>query len=504
MTTPELAVVILSVGAPPELRQAVESLLRQTEPLEIVVVNSGGGDLAAVLPAGQNIKTIEVEGLLWPGAARNAGIRATNAPWVAFLASDLAAAPGWAAERLTLHRAGRASVASAVSNTQTGNLFAWASHVALHVRRMRGLPKRKAHRYGASYARSLFDHYGLFREDLRIGEDTEFHRRMRRRDRPVWAPKVVASHRYPGSWRELLTDQRARGERAATHWPIERRGSTIFRGLERLGQTLPLALRTARGRDRWMILAAAPVLAAACFAYEAGVSHAVRTSSDVAVSPKHIVAVAILDRDDWDANTDVIVLVDPVMRQLTWVPRDLWVPSLNDRINAAFARGGGERLIAALAELRLGDAEGALCLRRSATEAALDGLELTVPVSEPMDFWYPLTPTRPIEEGRKRIAFRPPAEHLSGERLHQWLGARTSVSGAGSDLHRIERQHQFVAALLATSFDFTTVLADSSRLNITGRDPLPVLRQVRPDWHCCLFDSVTDATIDGKAVLLRS
>ncbi|MBL8591518.1 MAG: glycosyltransferase family 2 protein, partial [Devosia sp.] len=100
MTAPELAVVVLSVGAPPELRLAVESLLRQPEPLEIVVVNSGGGDLAAVLPAAPGISTVTVEGLLWPGAARNAGIRATSAPWVAFLASDLVAAPDWAAERL--------------------------------------------------------------------------------------------------------------------------------------------------------------------------------------------------------------------------------------------------------------------------------------------------------------------------------------------------------------------------------------------------------------------
>ncbi|CAN7243244.1 glycosyltransferase [Devosia sp. LjRoot16] len=502
MTSPELAVVVLSVGAPRELRHAVDSLLRQPEPLEIVVVNSGGGDLSTVLPPGQAIRTVEVNELLWPGAARNAGIRATSAPWVAFLASDLVAAPDWAAERLALHRAGRASVASAVSNAQAGNLFAWASHAALHVRRMRGIPRRKARRYGASYARSLFDRYGLFREDLRIGEDTEFHRRMRRRDRPVWAPQVVASHRYPETWRQLLADQQARGERAAVHWPIGQTGSAIGRGLKQLGETFPLALRAARGRDRWMVLAAAPLLAAACFSYQSGVSRGRRLP--VAESPKHIVAVAILDRDDWGANTDVIVLVDPVLRQLTWVPRDLWVPSLSDRINAAYARGGGEGLIAALAELRLAEAEGVLCLRRSATEAALDGLELTVPVSEPMDFWYPLTPIRPIEEGRKRIAFRPPAERLSGERLHQWIGARTPVSGAGSDLYRIERQHQFVAALLATSFDFERVLADPSRFATIGRDPLAVLRQVRPDWHCCLFDSVTDATIDGKAVLLRA
>lgn len=500
MMEPELAVVVLSVGAPPELRLAIDSLLRQPEPLEIVVVNSGGGSLADVVPDGRGIRSIEVPELLWPGAARNVGIQATRARWVAFLASDLVAAPDWAAERLALHRAGKGAVASAVGNAQTDNIFAWAAHVTLHARRMSGLPRRKAHRYGASYERSLFDRYGLFREDLRIGEDTEFHRRMRRRDRPVWAPQVVASHRYAKSWRELIADQKVRGERWAVHWPTPLRGTWLARGLERYAGTLPLALRASHGRDRFMVLAASPIVLAACLAYERGVSNA---GAGQRIAPRYTVAVAILDRDDWSANTDVIVLVDPVMRHLTWVPRDLWVPGLDDRINAAFARGGGARLVEALAEVRM-PVEGLLCLRRSATEAALAGVEATVPVREPLDFWYPLTPTRPIEEGRKLVSFRPPSERLSGERLHQWIGARTRVTGAGSDLQRIERQQSLVQVLLATGFDFAATLADPDLFKTTGRDPLVILGMVGPDWNCCLFDSVSDTTIDGKAVLLRS
>ena len=53
------------------------------------------------------------------------------------------------------------------------------------------------------------------------------------------------------------------------------------------------------------------------------------------------VVVAILDRDGWTANTDVIVIADASKRRLTWVPRDLWSPMINDRINAAFTHGGG-------------------------------------------------------------------------------------------------------------------------------------------------------------------
>jgi len=214
------------------------------------------------------------------------------------------------------------------------------------------------------------------------------------------------------------------------------------------------------------------------------------------------VVVAILDRDDFGANTDVIVLVDDRRRRLTWIPRDLWSPLVGGRINKAFARGGGDLLLRALARLRF-RCGGALVLRRSATEAALDGVTVVVPVSERLDFWYPEHPTRPIEEGRKAIAFEPPEETLSGERIHQWLGARTMIGRPGSDLFRCDRQQVFLRALLTQGFDFRVLLADPSLHRIAGTDPLPVLARVTADWEMRTFRSVRDATVEGKSVLVR-
>ncbi len=214
------------------------------------------------------------------------------------------------------------------------------------------------------------------------------------------------------------------------------------------------------------------------------------------------VVVAILDRDDFGANTDVIVLVDDRRRRLTWVPRDLWSPLVGDRINKAFARGGGDLLLRALAGLRF-RCSGALVLRRSATEAALDGVTVVVPVSERLDFWYPEHPTRPIEEGRKAIAFEPPQETLSGERIHQWLGARTMIGRPGSDLLRCDRQQVFLRALLEKGFDFAAVLAEPSFHRIAGTDPRPVLAKVAAGWDMRTFRRVRDATVNGKAVLVR-
>ncbi|MBN9023617.1 MAG: glycosyltransferase family 2 protein, partial [Rhizobiales bacterium] len=86
---PELAAIVLALGAPDEAVEAVRSLLAQDPPVEIVVVNSGGGGMAAKLrAAGIDVPVIEREERLYAGAVRNLGIAATRAPFVGFLAAD--------------------------------------------------------------------------------------------------------------------------------------------------------------------------------------------------------------------------------------------------------------------------------------------------------------------------------------------------------------------------------------------------------------------------------
>ena len=158
-------------------------------------MNSGGGYAAAKLAAaGFDVTVIEREERLLPGVARNIGIRATTAEHVAFLASDCRAAPGWAANRLAKHRKGSAAVASALLPLPADSPIAWASHLSLFARRLPLNSRLTALPYGGSFHRSLFESYGLFSEELRIGEDTEFALRLPLKVRPVWAPDVVTLH----------------------------------------------------------------------------------------------------------------------------------------------------------------------------------------------------------------------------------------------------------------------------------------------------------------------
>lgn len=271
-TPPELAVVVLAVGAPPELTAAVGSLMRQTVPVEIIVINSGGGDPRSLLSAtAPNATILSFEDRLWPGAARNQGIEATQAQWIAFMASDHIALENWAESRLARHRVGHAAVACAVINSHPNNLFAWACHLAILVRRLPGVPPEEAGLYGVSYDRKLFDRHGKFRTDLRIGEDTEFNARLSPDEKPLWAPEVQTVHENTTTLTALLRDMYARGRRSGLHWPRGRGGGLLNRAAVRFRTITSLALQSVKGRDRIMVLASLPILLLALLVHQYGI-----------------------------------------------------------------------------------------------------------------------------------------------------------------------------------------------------------------------------------------
>jgi hypothetical protein len=211
--------------------------------------------------------------------------------------------------------------------------------------------------------------------------------------------------------------------------------------------------------------------------------------------------VAVMDRGEWGANTDNIVVVDPGRRRLLWVPRDLWCQGIQRRINRAFAHGGHAGLIEALAEHGI-EAHHVICLRREATEQALEGVTVTVPVRRRMEFLYPLDQRRTTQEASKLVLFEPPREALSGERIHHWLGARYSPGGGSTDLDRIERQKTFIWALLRGGFDFRRLLAAGPELvSVSTAAAVEEVGRVDLSWRLKTLAAVLPVTIDGMQVL---
>ncbi len=265
---PEMAVIVISVGAPPELEAAIASILRQDIPVELVIVNSGGGDVRKWLPAGaEGVRIVESDTLWGPGTARNMGIEASRAPYVAFLAADCEALEGWVRHRLQHHRDGATAVASALVNSNPLSVVAWAYHLSLFAKRFPGTPANKAARYGGSYDRQLFVRHGLF-EEIRVGEDTEFHSRIRRRKALKWVPEVRTVHRNVTSVTQAWKDQHRRGLRSGMYWPQNHKGAFMPRVRIRLSRIIKISRLSLTGRDRFMAMASYPLLAINLFIFE--------------------------------------------------------------------------------------------------------------------------------------------------------------------------------------------------------------------------------------------
>ena len=270
-----LACIVVSLGSPPELIGAVRSLQAQDAPVEIIVVNSGGGRPEQTLgDAGADIRVINVEARLYAGGARNVGIAASTAPYVAFLAADCIAEPGWASGRLRRHRDGALAVSSAITNPTPESVFAWTSYILVFPLRMPGTNAARCLHYGVSYARTLFDRFGTFREDLRAGEDTDFNGRLTGAVAVQWAPEVRTSHRHPTSLPALLGDQYRRGARRV----LARRQASGRAGRAREVLQLPKEVllsvawswRATRSEDKSTIVRALPWVGPASIAYGLG------------------------------------------------------------------------------------------------------------------------------------------------------------------------------------------------------------------------------------------
>lgn len=216
----EIGVVIISTHSDPRTAAAVDSILSQDVPSEIVVVNTGRGSLRELLKDRlQHVKLVECSRRHNVGGARNLGIEHCRAPLIAFLASDCQATPGWLRRRVAAHKLGHAMVASALrpAPDRDGRIstVSWAAYATTHTGRMPETPAGEAARYGLSYDRRLFERYGLFDGGRNLDEDTDFNNRCSPEGVPLWDPEILTLHDYPGTLFEALGDQFRRGSNAS-------------------------------------------------------------------------------------------------------------------------------------------------------------------------------------------------------------------------------------------------------------------------------------------------
>jgi hypothetical protein len=257
--TPELACIVLAHGPAAPLGRALDSLRSQEPGAELVVAHSGGP--APEVPEG--VALVHHDELLLPGGARNRGVAATRAPFVAFLAMDCVALPGWVSGRLREHAAGADAVADMLE--PPSSIPGRAAWLLQHRRRTAAMPTDQRHPHGLSYRRELLLEAGPFREDLRQGEDTALNEKVLEMGARVAYPTDVRIvHGYPESGLAVLSDSHGRGRRRVA-------AERAIGGLGRravLRQALWAPVEAARLERDVRVLA---LVAASSAAYTAGV-----------------------------------------------------------------------------------------------------------------------------------------------------------------------------------------------------------------------------------------
>jgi glycosyltransferase involved in cell wall biosynthesis len=174
VTPGSISVTIPAHNAEAFLREAIESVLQQSIPLELVVVNDGSTDATASIIAsyGDRVRALH-QGQCGLGAARNRGVRATRSEWIAFLDAD----DRWTPDKLCR----QAAVLAARSDIDMvfGHCveFTNSSSDGHWIARTEPFP---AHSACAMLARrACFDRIGGFSESGKVGEFIDWYSRAR-------------------------------------------------------------------------------------------------------------------------------------------------------------------------------------------------------------------------------------------------------------------------------------------------------------------------------------
>ncbi len=201
---PRIAVVVPSYNRPERLRDCLEALMRLDGPgIEIVVVDDGSAQPLAPICAefSPRVKCVRRENK-GPAAARNAGVRVTDADFVAFTDDDCRPRPGWLTALLAT-QAGQVDrlVGGRVENALPRNVYAAASQsLCDYLYEYYGAAASEAPFFTSNNmgcARVMFESLGGFDESfpLAAAEDRDFGLRWRATGGTLlYAPDAVVDH----------------------------------------------------------------------------------------------------------------------------------------------------------------------------------------------------------------------------------------------------------------------------------------------------------------------
>lgn len=214
---PAASVIICGYRSLQRIDRALASLRQQDleEPFEVIAVLSGNdGCDRHIRTAHSDVRVVSSKERLFPGRARNAGVRVASSPVLAFLPDDGYAASEWLRVRLKHHRAGYPLVGGAITNGTRRSIVGTACYYVEYAASIpvKKLLEKQPIPHTLSYSASVFEQLGWFPELDVPGEDTLFNRRCVLAGLPVaFEPRAAIAHDNLRRLTPYLEHQREHG-----------------------------------------------------------------------------------------------------------------------------------------------------------------------------------------------------------------------------------------------------------------------------------------------------
>jgi mycofactocin glycosyltransferase len=227
---PTLTVIVPCYNSERTIRDCLEAIIGQRTSIEfeVIVVDSSSDQTAEIVqrefPSARLIRLTE---RAFAGVARNAGIRASHAPYCLMIDSDCVASPDLIERAMARHREGDyAAVGGSLANGTPESISGTIGYLIEFKEFMPSAPMRlvtSVPTANVTYRREVLERYGCFDEEMWLAEDILLHWQMYQAgERILFDPTIKVCHLNKTGWRQVLGYQISLGRLSSV---ARRRGS---------------------------------------------------------------------------------------------------------------------------------------------------------------------------------------------------------------------------------------------------------------------------------------
>ena len=220
---PLVSVIVPCYNSERTIGQCLTAIINQQTSVsfDVTVVDSSTDTTAWIVETEfPTVRLLRLTSRTFAGAARNAGARATTAPYLLMIDSDCIARPDLIERIVQRHRNGSfAAVGGSLRNGTPSSLSGWVGYLIEFKEFMPTAPLRLAETIptaNIAYRRDVLERHGYFDEAMWLAEDILFNWKVYRSgERILFDPAIEVTHLNRTGWSQVLSYQVSLGTLSA-------------------------------------------------------------------------------------------------------------------------------------------------------------------------------------------------------------------------------------------------------------------------------------------------